>query len=81
VSCIQVLCRVPEPLRQERLALRAADPARHPGHRDGLWVAQAAVEADGFLDIAGSQRVEAGDRSEPTHSCALIRSLTNRQLV
>jgi predicted kinase len=81
VMCVQVLCRVPEALRQERLVQRATDPARHPGHRDGLWVAQAAVEADGFLDIPGSQRVDAGDTFEPTHSCALIRSLTNRQLV
>ena len=81
VACTQVLCRAPEPLRQERLAARAADPARHPAHRDGVWVAQAGVGGDGFLDLAGSQQVDAGDTSDPAHSCALIRSLTIRQLV
>jgi hypothetical protein len=81
VACIQVLCRAPEPQRQERLAARAADPARHPGHRDGAWVAQSGVAGDGFLDLAGSQKVHAGDTSDPAHGCALIRSLTNRQLV
>jgi predicted kinase len=81
VSCTQVLCRVPEPLRQERLAARAADAARHPGHRDGAWVAQAPVSGDAFLDIAGPRLVLAGDAFDPAHSCALIRSLTNRQLV
>jgi predicted kinase len=81
VACTQVLCRAPESLRQERLAARAADPARHPGHRDGVWVAQAGPGGDGFLDIAGSRRVDAGDTFDPAHSCALIRSLSNRQLV
>ncbi len=81
VSCTQVLCRVREPLRQERLAARAADAARHPGHRDGDWVAQAGVSGDGFLDIAGPRLLLAGDTFDPAHSCALIHSLTNRQLV
>jgi predicted kinase len=80
-ACTQVLCRVPEPLRQQRLAARAADAARHPGHRDGVWVAQAPVSGDGFLDIAGPRLLLAGDTFDPAHSCALIRSLTNRQLV
>ena len=81
VTCTQVLCRVAEPLRQERLEARAADTARHPGHRDGVWVAQAPVSGDGFLDLAGPRLVLAGDTFDPAHSCALIRSLTNRQLV
>jgi predicted kinase len=65
VSCTQMLCRVPEALRQERLAARAADPARHPGHRDGVWVAQAGISGDGFLDIAGSRLLVAGDTLDP----------------
>jgi predicted kinase len=81
VSCTQVLCRIPEPLRQERLAARAADAARHPGHRDGTWGAQAPVSGDAFLDIAGPRLVLAGEAFDPAHSCALIHSLTNRQLV
>jgi predicted kinase len=81
MSCTQLLCRVPEPLRQERLAARAADAARHPGHRDGVWVAQAGVSGDGFLDIAGPRLILAGDTLDPAHSCALIHSLINRQLV
>jgi predicted kinase len=81
VACTQVLCRVPEPLRQERLAARTADTARHSGHRDGDWVAQAGVSADGYLDIAGPRLLHAGDVFDPAHSCALIRSLTHRQLV
>jgi predicted kinase len=81
VSCTQVLCRVPEPLRQERLAARAADAARHPGHRDGVWVAPAPLSGDGFLDLAGPRLLLAGDTFDPAHSCALIHSLTNRQLV
>jgi predicted kinase len=81
VSCAQVLCRIPEPLRQQRLRARAADAARHPGHRDGDWAAPAATSSDGFLDIAGPRLLHAGDTSDPAHSCALIHSLANRQLV
>jgi predicted kinase len=81
VSCTQVLCRVPEPLRQQRLAARAADAARHPGHRDGDWVAPAPVSGDEFLDIAGPRLLHAGDTFDPAQSCALIHSLTIRQLV
>jgi predicted kinase len=80
-ACTQVLCRVPEAVRQARLAARATDAARHPGHRDGDWVAQAQVSGDGFLDLDGPRWVYAGDTFDPAHSCALIRSLTNRQLV
>jgi predicted kinase len=80
-ACTQVLCRVPEPLRQQRLAARATDAARHPGHRDDVWAAQAGVSGDGFLDIGGPRWVHLGDTFDPAHSCALIRSLTNRQLV
>src|SRR5580658_9437343 len=36
-SCAQVLCRIPEPLRQARLQARAADSTRHSGHRDAAW--------------------------------------------
>jgi predicted kinase len=79
--CTQVLCRVPEALRQARLAARAAQPTRHPGHRDADWVAAADTRADGFLDIAGPHLIHDGAMVEPVHGSALIRSLANRQLV
>jgi predicted kinase len=81
VSCAQLLCHSAEPLRQQRLAARAADATRHPGHRDADWVAPAAVGGDGFLDIAGPRLLHAGDTFDPAQSCALIHSLTNRHLV
>lgn len=79
--CTQVLCRVPEPLRRERLQARAGDAARHPGHRDGAWVAQSDRSADAFLDIAGPRWVHDGAEAEPAGGCALIRSLAKRHLV
>ena len=57
MSCTQVLCRVAEPLRQERLQARAGDGARHPGHQDAAWVAQADRSGDAFLDIEGPRFV------------------------
>lgn len=56
----QVLCRVPEELRRERLAARAADPARHPGHRDAAWVAAGSRSGDRFLGLPGRQVVYDG---------------------
>jgi len=61
-TCTQVLCRVPEPLRQQRLRARAVDGARHPGHQDAGWVAQADLSGDAFLAIAGPQIVLCTDR-------------------
>jgi predicted kinase len=81
-SCIQVLCRAPEPLRQERLLARAADPTRHPGHQDAGWVMQAAdVRADGYLDVPGARYLHDSGMVDPDAGRALIRSLSNRQLV
>ena len=57
MSCTQVLCRVAEPLRQERLQARAGDGTRHPGHQDAAWVAQAHGSADAFLAIEGPRFV------------------------
>ncbi len=81
LSCTQLLCRVPEPLRQERLRARAADCARHPGHRDATWVAQSPRGADAFLDIPGPRFIHDGGAADPAPACALIHSLANRQLV
>lgn len=79
--CTQILCRVPEPLRQARLKARAADNSRHPGHRDAEWVSAAAAAGDGFLQIEGPRLIHDGAMVEPVHGSELIRSLANRQLV
>jgi len=79
--CTQLLCRVPEALRQARLAARAGQPGRHPGHRDAEWVAGAAPLADAFLDLPGPRHLHDGATAEPLAQCELIRSLSNRQLV
>jgi len=81
MPCTQVLCRVPEPLRQERLQARAGDGARHPGHQDAAWVARSDRSADAFLNMAGPRLVHDGGVTEPATGCALIRSLANRHLV
>jgi predicted kinase len=80
-ACAQVLCRSPEPLRQARLQARTADITRHPGHRDAVWVAAAALHSDAFLDLPGPRLVHDGGTTDPIPACALIHSLANRQLV
>ena len=80
-DCIQLLCRAPETLRQERLMARAADAARHPGHRDAAWVAPAAQLGDAFLDIAGPRFIHDSGVTDRQAGCALIRSLANHPLV
>jgi len=80
-SCTQVLCRVAEPLRQQRLRERAGNSARHPGHRDAALVAQSRPCGDAFLDIGGPRIVHDGCAEDPAPACALVHSLANRQLV
>lgn len=58
----QVLCRVDEAERLERLARRQSDPARHAGHRDhALAAAAPAVRGDEFLELPGTRLVHDGD--------------------
>jgi predicted kinase len=80
-DCVQVLCRAPEALRQQRLLARAADPARHPGHQDATWVAQAQRRGDAFLELAGPRFIHDSGGSDREPGCALIRSLAKRHLV
>lgn len=56
----QVLCRVAEPVRRERLASRAADPQRHPGHRDAGLAAPGSRSGDAFLALPGRQLIYDG---------------------
>jgi predicted kinase len=60
VVVAQVLCRVPEPIRLERLAARAGDPARHPGHRDAAQAAAGSRSGDDFLALPGARLVYDG---------------------
>jgi predicted kinase len=53
VVVAQVLCRIEEPVRLARLAARAGDDARHPGHRDAVQVAAGSRAADDFLALPG----------------------------
>jgi predicted kinase len=80
-ACTQILCRVPEPLRQMRLQARASGSLRHPGHQDAAWVAQAGVGGDVFLNLDGPRFVHDGAMVAPLAGCALIRSLINGHLV
>jgi predicted kinase len=71
-SLVQVLCRVAESERVERLRARANDPSRHRGHRAGE---QRSVEApprhdDDFLDLASARFIHDGAVSQP-----VLRSL------
>lgn len=80
-SCTQILCRAPEAVRQARLEARASAADRHPGHRDGEWVAAAALRGDAFLDLDGPRIIHDGAMFDPGSGSALIRSLANRHLV
>jgi predicted kinase len=59
-AAVQVLCRLPEDARLQRLEQRAARAERHPGHLDRLFQRRAAPRAghgDGFLDLPGARIV------------------------
>lgn len=53
---VQVACCVAESERRARLAARALDPARHPGHRD-VWAAQDPAPPDAlqWLELPGER--------------------------
>lgn len=67
----QVLCRVPEGERVERLRARAKDPSRHPGHQVGEQLSiDAPPHGDAFLDVASARFVHDGADPQP-----VLRSL------
>jgi len=57
---VQVLCRVEEAERLERLRRRGADPGRHAGHRD--LAPRATRDGEAFLQLPG-RRIEVDTRS------------------
>lgn len=63
----QVLCRVPEAERVERLRRRAQDSSRHPGHRVGEQRSMTAIPAriDDFLDLPSLRQIHEGAVAHP----------------
>ena len=51
---IQFLCTAPDTARATRLAARATDATRHPGHDDAALLAEAPGNT-GFLDLPGER--------------------------
>lgn len=62
VACAQVLVSAPPSVRAARLAARAQDAGRHPGHADAVADVQAAVI--GALALAGALFGVAGEGGE-----------------
>jgi predicted kinase len=63
----QVLCRVPEPERIERIRARANDPSRHSGHLAGEQLSVEAPPQHGeeFLEVPSVRFVHEGVDSQP----------------
>lgn len=70
-SIAQVLCQIPEATRLQRIAMRAGDPSRHPGHGE----ARAAIDPsnDAFLDLPGLQLAHATDAADDGEKALLQR--------
>lgn len=58
----QVLCRIDEPTRIQRLLARSTDPSRHSGHRDAALVS-APTSGNDFLSIPGERFLYEGQAS------------------
>ena len=67
-----VLCRADEAERLARLAARAADPGRHPGHRDGAQASAGSRAGDAFLALPGARLLYDGT---PRAEAALYAAL------
>jgi predicted kinase len=67
LNIVQVLCRVEESVRLERLRARAGDISRHPGHRDGEQAGASMNDrsADAFLEVPGKRLVCEGGAIQP----------------
>jgi predicted kinase len=63
----QVLCRVEESQRVQRLRTRATDPARHAGHRDAQLAVAAMHDGGAFLDLPGERIELDADRTIVRH--------------
>jgi predicted kinase len=81
-AVIQILCRVPEDLRIQRLERRAARGERHAGHLDALVMRRSPSRAGSggdFLDLPGLRLVHDGagdfDRGWPEMASKLDAAL------
>jgi predicted kinase len=70
----QVLCRADRGVCAARIAARAADPQRHPGHRDRDLDPAASAAAD-FLDLPGPRWQFSSDLAGEGEWLALCRQL------
>jgi predicted kinase len=70
----QVWCRASLATRAARLGARAADPRRHPGHRD-RQADPAAAAAEGFLELPGPRWQFDSDRPRERALAALYAEL------
>lgn len=75
---VQVLCRVAETRRRARMAGRADDSTRHPGHRDACQM-EPATECDAFLDLPGERVVFDGDDDAARAEGELVAILDRRR--
>jgi predicted kinase len=72
----QVLCRIEEAARIERLRARAADPGRHAGHRDAQLASGATHDGGAFLDLPG-KRIELDASRSPARHEELVAELAD----
>ncbi|MGH8230801.1 MAG: AAA family ATPase [Steroidobacteraceae bacterium] len=70
----QVLCVAGPDIRAARLAARAAEPDRHPGHRD-QQLSLGPLAPTGFLDLPGPRLRFGTDRDEPQELARLCDQL------
>jgi predicted kinase len=73
-SVVQVLCRVAETRRRARMAARAGDSTRHPGHRDAGQM-EPSPECDAFLDLPGERMVFDGGDDAVSAESELVAKL------
>jgi predicted kinase len=74
VEFAQVLCQAGAATCLSRLAARAGDPSRHPGHRD-RELDPATARASGFLDLTGPRWYFDSDGPGEAAGVALCRDM------
>jgi predicted kinase len=72
VTILQVLCKIPEPLRRSRMAARALDPTRHPGHRDAQQL-EPVPACDSFLELPGERMSACSDDAAGKSRASCLR--------
>jgi predicted kinase len=70
----QILCRADEACCAARLAARAADPRRHPGHREQAFDSSTRGASD-FIDLPGPRWVLRSDSGADSDFASLCRQI------